>query len=82
MPRMELIEGVHYYLEGELYVFTGIHLLKRGYCCGSKCRHCPYPKEVQVEAIGRRLAGRAFTKEDFEARYAGTVFGTSSELSL
>ncbi|HEU4743322.1 MAG TPA: DUF5522 domain-containing protein, partial [Meiothermus sp.] len=31
--------------------------LRRGYCCGSRCRHCPYPKEVQAEAIRRRLAG-------------------------
>jgi hypothetical protein len=26
-------------------VFTAKFLLRRGYCCGSGCRHCPYPKE-------------------------------------
>jgi uncharacterized protein DUF5522 len=37
-----LVEGVDYYLENGLYVFTGHYLLKRGYCCQSGCRHCPY----------------------------------------
>ena len=31
-----------YYMEGEAFVFTGSYLLRRGYCCGSGCRHCPY----------------------------------------
>jgi iron complex transport system substrate-binding protein len=31
-----------YYMEGEAFVFTGSYLKRRGYCCGSGCRHCPY----------------------------------------
>jgi hypothetical protein len=31
-----------YYVENGLYVFTEHYLLKRGYCCQSGCRHCPY----------------------------------------
>ena len=31
-----------YYLEGETIVFTAAYHLKRGNCCGSGCRHCPY----------------------------------------
>jgi len=31
-----------YYLENGLLVFTAAYHLKRGYCCGSGCRHCPY----------------------------------------
>ena len=31
-----------YYMEGEALVFTGSYLQRRGYCCGSGCRHCPY----------------------------------------
>ena len=31
-----------YYLEGGLLVFTAAYHLKRGYCCGNACRHCPY----------------------------------------
>jgi hypothetical protein len=37
-----LVEGVDYYIENGLYVFTEHYLLKRGYCCQSGCRHCPY----------------------------------------
>lgn len=38
----ELEEGIDYYVEGGLFVFTRKFLLKRGYCCESGCRHCPY----------------------------------------
>jgi len=31
-----------YYIENGLYVFTEAYHLKRGYCCKSGCRHCPY----------------------------------------
>lgn len=37
-----LVEGVDYYLEDGLLVFTSVFLQKRGYCCESGCRHCPY----------------------------------------
>jgi hypothetical protein len=30
------------YLEGDNMVFTAAYHLRRGYCCGSGCRHCPY----------------------------------------
>lgn len=53
----KLQEGIDYYVESGLYVFTAAYHLKRGYCCGSRCRHCPYPEEVQAQAIRRRLAG-------------------------
>jgi hypothetical protein len=38
----ELIEGVDYYVENGLFVFTIAYLRERGYCCMSGCRHCPY----------------------------------------
>lgn len=37
-----LIEGVDFYYEGPLMVFTEAFLRRRGYCCESGCRHCPY----------------------------------------
>jgi hypothetical protein len=42
----ELKEGEDYYIDelGRL-VFTAAYHLKRGYCCGNDCKHCPYPKE-------------------------------------
>lgn len=31
-----------YYTERGAMVFTASYLQRRGYCCGSGCRHCPY----------------------------------------
>jgi len=37
-----LIENIDYYIENGRWVFTEKFHLKRGKCCGNKCRHCPY----------------------------------------
>ncbi len=42
MSDDELIEGVDYYWENGFMVFTAVYLRKRGFCCRSGCRHCPY----------------------------------------
>lgn len=39
-----LVAGADYYWEGALIVFTARYLLRRGFCCDSGCRHCPYRK--------------------------------------
>ena len=37
-----------WYLENGQLVFSAAYHLKRGYCCGSGCRHCPYePRHVE-----------------------------------
>lgn len=36
-----------WYMENGLLVYTAAYHLKRGSCCGSGCRHCPYaPKHI------------------------------------
>jgi hypothetical protein len=37
-----LREGEDYHVENGLFVFSEKYHLKRGYCCKSGCRHCPY----------------------------------------
>ena len=37
-----LTETADYYTENGAMVFTAGYLKRRGYCCGSGCRHCPY----------------------------------------
>ncbi len=32
------------------FVFTAPALALRGHCCGSGCRHCPYPSDEQHRA--------------------------------
>jgi hypothetical protein len=37
-----------YYINDEgLLVFTETYHLNRGYCCGSRCKHCPYEPKSQ-----------------------------------
>jgi hypothetical protein len=38
----EIVENKDFYREGDFIVFTRLYHLKRGHCCGSGCRHCPY----------------------------------------
>ncbi len=38
-------EGLDYYIEDGRWVFTAFFLLKRGFCCQNRCRHCPYGSE-------------------------------------
>ena len=41
-------EKEDFYIENGKYVFTESYHLKRGYCCGSGCRHCPFiPKNLK-----------------------------------
>ena len=37
-----LLEGKDYQLENGAMVFTASYLRRRGYCCDSGCRNCPY----------------------------------------
>jgi hypothetical protein len=37
-----LREGEDFYLDGTFVVFTEAYHLRRGTCCESGCRHCPY----------------------------------------
>lgn len=36
------LDAGDFYYEGPYVVFTGAYHLRRGYCCNSDCRHCPY----------------------------------------
>lgn len=36
------LEDGDFYIESGQYVFTEKYHLKRGFCCQSGCRHCPY----------------------------------------
>lgn len=43
MPFYDKFDKEDYYLSPEGYVvFTEAYHLKRGYCCQSGCKHCPW----------------------------------------
>jgi hypothetical protein len=41
-PAASELSPEDFYYEGPYLVFTAVYHLKRGYCCNSDCRHCPY----------------------------------------
>ena len=41
-PNGDLLNGIHYYTENGLMVFTELYHIARGYCCENNCRHCSY----------------------------------------
>jgi hypothetical protein len=54
-----LVEGEDYYYNDQGYiVLTQSFHLKKGYCCGNGCKHCPYefvnvpePKRSELRAL-------------------------------
>jgi hypothetical protein len=42
LSKKEFVEGKHYYLENGYIVLTENYHKQRGFCCGNKCRHCPF----------------------------------------
>lgn len=41
-PASDPAQAGDFYREGDYIVFTAQYHLRRGSCCGSGCRHCPY----------------------------------------
>jgi len=42
LGKLELVEGEDFYYHDGKMVFTKKYHLKRGTCCKSECKHCPY----------------------------------------
>ena len=42
MPKRDFIEGIDYYLDKGFVIMTEHYHKERGFCCGSKCRHCVF----------------------------------------
>jgi hypothetical protein len=48
-----------YFNDNGLMVFTESYHLKRGYCCKSGCKHCPYGFKNSEEMIKNSKTGKA-----------------------
>lgn len=49
MSFTDKFEKEDYYFSKDGYlIFTEKYHLKRGYCCQSNCRHCPYKKDDDI----------------------------------
>jgi hypothetical protein len=49
--RSKLSEDDYYLSEEGFIIFTEAYHLKRGYCCKSNCKHCPYGYQAKTGEI-------------------------------
>lgn len=68
-----LVAGRDYYVENGRYVFTAWYLLRRGHCCDSGCRHCPYdddgrPRPEARTEVAARWGSDPFPESEPDAR--------------
>ncbi|UJH92294.1 DUF5522 domain-containing protein [Antarcticibacterium sp. 1MA-6-2] len=49
--KIPLEEGDYYLTPEGFRCFTAKYLLKRGYCCKSGCRHCPYGYDRKTDSF-------------------------------
>jgi hypothetical protein len=53
--KKPLFDDDEFYVnEKGLYVFTAEYLLKRGYCCGNGCTHCPFDYKNVLDNIKKQ----------------------------
>lgn len=49
------LEPEDYYIDPRGFlVFTEAYHLKRGYCCKSGCKHCPYGYDKKTDKINKK----------------------------
>jgi hypothetical protein len=53
--RPNLSEDDYYLSEEGHIVFTEKYHLKRGYCCKSGCKHCPYGYDKKTDSFNQDL---------------------------
>lgn len=51
LGRNQFEEGDYYINEIGYRVFTEQYLIKRGYCCKNRCKHCPYGLDIRTQKI-------------------------------
>ncbi|MBO6212783.1 MULTISPECIES: DUF5522 domain-containing protein [Algoriella] len=52
---MKKFEEGDYYLSPEGFrIFTAQYLKRRGYCCKSGCKHCPYGYDKKTDKIKKK----------------------------
>lgn len=54
MPQDKLEEGDFYLSPEGFKIKTEKYLLKRGYCCQSGCKHCPYGYDKRPIPLEKR----------------------------
>lgn len=64
----DFIEGEDFYFNDDGYmVLTEKYHLKKGFCCGNGCKHCPYQFESVPEPKRSELLSIQHTNADKKA---------------
>jgi Family of unknown function (DUF5522) len=64
------MEEEYYYQEGNgLMVFTEAYHIKRGFCCGCGCKHCPYEYEAVKEPRRSELKAKREMTNDLNDEF-------------
>ncbi len=54
--KKTLFDDDEFYVnDSGLFVFTAEYLLKRGYCCGNGCLHCPFDYKNVIDLKKKKL---------------------------
>lgn len=54
MKKQDLQPEDYYISEEGYIVFTEQYHLKRGYCCKSGCKHCPYGYDKKTDSFKKK----------------------------
>ena len=49
--KKQLLEEVYYLSKDGYIIFTENYHQKRGYCCKSGCKHCPYGYDKKTDSF-------------------------------
>ncbi|MCC6701194.1 MAG: hypothetical protein IT221_06705 [Fluviicola sp.] len=56
LPKNKGLEPEDFYLSPEGYIiFTENYHSKRGYCCKSGCKHCPYGYDKKSDSFRKKI---------------------------
>jgi hypothetical protein len=56
LPKNKGLEPEDFYLSPEGYIiFTENYHSKRGYCCKSGCKHCPYGYDKKSDTFRKKI---------------------------
>lgn len=58
-----------YYDDSGRFVMTAHYHLKRGYCCGNGCKHCPYDYKMVPEPGRSKLIAKRKAEQNSVDKY-------------
>lgn len=65
MAKKDIQEHIDFYYNEMGYkVFTEVFHLKRGYCCKSGCKHCPYGYDKKTDRFIKPIKNNKYNESN------------------